>query len=108
MEKCWYIVVDGATLGPFTPLELKAHPDVNPDTLVWRDGMAGWVPLRDVPELQEIFKDDGPAVEQEIIYDPETDETLVAQNSEPPYFIIWLAIAVILFIYILTQFFTER
>ncbi len=50
----WYLGVDGKQVGPLAPSEVRAHVSAGTattDTLVWRAGMEGWVPLRDVPEL---------------------------------------------------------
>ncbi len=49
-DAAWYIASDGAPLGPFAPDELRAR-GVTPDTLVWREGMADWTVLAQVPEL---------------------------------------------------------
>jgi hypothetical protein len=40
--------------GPVEAEELK-QAGVGPQTLVWRDGMSGWTPARDVPEIAAIF-----------------------------------------------------
>ena len=51
----WYLGVDGKQVGPLAPSEVQAQVaagTATPDTLAWRAGMAAWVRLGDVPELQ--------------------------------------------------------
>jgi actin-related protein len=50
----YYLGRNGAQEGPFSPNEVKrrlAAGEISPNDACWRDGMAGWVPIRDVPEL---------------------------------------------------------
>lgn len=42
-------------------LELLQQGVINADTFVWRDGMADWLPIRDVPELASALSHDGSA-----------------------------------------------
>jgi uncharacterized membrane protein len=47
----WYYALGGDRLGPVDEAafeRLIGDGTIGPDTLVWRDGMAGWQPLRDV------------------------------------------------------------
>lgn len=51
----WYLGVDGKQVGPLAQREIQAQVSsgtVTAETLVWRAGMAAWLPLREVPELQ--------------------------------------------------------
>ena len=54
MPDSWYIAINGTEVGPMTLQELKAtlatFADAK-DMLVWRDGLADWKPVRDLPEL---------------------------------------------------------
>lgn len=64
----WYVSPLGKALGPFTLDELVAlfvERQIDGKTPVWRDGMADWVLLNDVAELQPAIasvapKKDGP------------------------------------------------
>jgi len=50
----WYYSKNGVQLGPVGMAELRAKlatGEVSPAELVWRDGMADWVPASQVPEL---------------------------------------------------------
>ncbi|QFY06381.1 DUF4339 domain-containing protein [Nonomuraea phyllanthi] len=58
-EERWYLGVDGERRGPFDEAGLPAA-GLAPDVLVWRSGMAGWVPARDVPELRPLLRDTPP------------------------------------------------
>ncbi len=55
--KEWYILLEGQREGPFSPSELRSDPRVNPDTLVWKEGLQAWQPIRSVQELKDLFKD---------------------------------------------------
>ncbi|MBR1517787.1 MAG: DUF4339 domain-containing protein [Bacteroidales bacterium] len=60
--KKYYIVIDGVRLGPLTIDEVKGqHPDA--DTLVWFEGLDGWMPMSNVVELADCL--------------PESDRSLV-------------------------------
>lgn len=51
----WHYTVATEQYGPVTLLELRgmvASGQLTPDDVVWKEGMADWIPLRDVPELQ--------------------------------------------------------
>ncbi|QLH34784.1 MAG: DUF4339 domain-containing protein [Parachlamydiaceae bacterium] len=55
-SKIWFIYLEGQKEGPFTLLELKRHPRMTPDTLVWKEGFKTWIPARKVPELQSLLR----------------------------------------------------
>lgn len=111
MEKSWYLIIGATTMGPYTLEELAREPGLTPDTLVWRDGFADWVPARDVVELKAFFKDKKsppPVAEDE---EPKkkplassNGEILLAEGSEPPFFLIWLIVALLIFLYLAIQF----
>jgi uncharacterized membrane protein len=51
----WHYAAGGVQHGPVDEAtfdRLVASGDVTPDTLVWRAGMPGWVPLREAPPFQ--------------------------------------------------------
>lgn len=102
----WYVIIEGATLGPFTEDELFRQPGFTPDSLVWRDGFAGWTPARDVEELKDLFKDkNSPQQEEEDEDDKSklTGDDVLAAKAEPPFLLIWFIIAALILIYLLTQ-----
>jgi membrane protease subunit (stomatin/prohibitin family) len=54
----WFVGANGQQLGPFDRNGLgqqAAGGTLTPNTLVWRNGMAGWVPANQVPELSGVF-----------------------------------------------------
>ncbi len=54
----WFAALGGAQQGPFDVTMLARHASAGAltrDTLVWRDGMAGWTPAGQVPDLTRIF-----------------------------------------------------
>jgi hypothetical protein len=55
MPDSWYIAINGAKVGPLTLQELKATLTTfanAKDIPVWRDGLADWKPVQDLPELR--------------------------------------------------------
>jgi hypothetical protein len=50
----YYIVINGEQKGPFSIDELRSQ-GITPETLVWKEGYAGWVKAGSVPELSGIF-----------------------------------------------------
>jgi len=50
----WYMADSGKQLGPF-PLNQLQQQGLRPQTLVWRNGMSGWVQASQVPELAALF-----------------------------------------------------
>jgi hypothetical protein len=54
VESQWYVAREGQTYGPFTSDRISKGArdgELRPDDLVWREGMAGWMPAARVPEL---------------------------------------------------------
>ncbi len=57
-QATWYAGVGGERVGPFTAGDLKDQihsAKITEDTLMWREGMADWVPAKDVPEIAGLF-----------------------------------------------------
>ncbi len=54
----WHVAINGQTTGPFSPQQLAAGiagGEVTPQTMVWSNGMAGWAPAGQVPQLANAF-----------------------------------------------------
>jgi uncharacterized protein (TIGR00266 family) len=47
----WYFSYDGNQLGPMDSAEAMAQAGKNPNGFAWRDGMAEWVPIEQIGEL---------------------------------------------------------
>jgi len=108
MEKIWYIEIEGKQEGPYNLLELKRDIRLSPDTLVWKKGFEKWIPIRDVPELKEVFKDEPnqqepneekPTSKQKSL--PLQDELTLPFEENFPYFFLWLIIALVILSYLL-------
>jgi TM2 domain-containing membrane protein YozV len=55
----WHYAVGTEHSGPVTVLELRgmiASSQLMPDDNVWKEGMADWIPIRDVAELNAVAK----------------------------------------------------
>jgi type II secretory pathway pseudopilin PulG len=51
-ERVWFYVETGTQRGPYTVAEVvEALRRLGPSTLVWREGLAQWVPAQTVPEF---------------------------------------------------------
>ncbi|MCB1112684.1 MAG: DUF4339 domain-containing protein [Chlamydiales bacterium] len=107
-KKVWYIQIHGKKEGPYSIRDLRKDRRLTPDTLVWREGFKKWVPLRDVPELQEVFE------EEEEIEDEDVDLALLSEDQlamtlqfEPPFFLFWLLVVIVLTIYVLIDFYIK-
>lgn len=67
-EAGWHLVDDGGASGPFPVahvIALLADGRIGPDALVWRDGMDGWRPAREVEALAGVASSEaaGPTLE---------------------------------------------
>ena len=110
MEKIWYLIVEGATLGPHTVDELLREPGFNPNSLVWRPGFADWTVAKEVPELAPLFEKKNEDLAEWEEDEEETGslaegEAILAVKKEPPFFLIWLIIAGLIFLYLAIQFY---
>ncbi len=125
MKKTWYIKIRGKQKGPYTLDQLKRNREITPDTLVWSPEFEAWIPIRNIPELQEIFKDPGkpkkePGFPEE--EDEEEDgilgmakkgkklapELVLEFQSPPPFTFFWLWIALASLALILLHIFNDR
>jgi hypothetical protein len=106
MEKIWYISINNIQEGPYSVEDLKWDRRVTPDTLVWREGFPHWIPIRDVPELRSIFKDE---VEEEAELEKKFDRLGVNEIAlayqQDPNTIFWLIVVILALIYSLYQFY---
>ena len=111
-EKIWYVYLDGAQQGPFAVSALGGVVGFSPDSFVWREGLADWVPAGTLPELAPLFKDqDTPDDEW---YDDEDDDEEEKSGArrlpdggtavikmEPNQFIFWFVIILLIITYML-------
>ncbi len=54
----WHLAIDGQTSGPFGNAQLRTmvgQGTLTAATMVWRPGMAGWLPAGQVPEIADLL-----------------------------------------------------
>ena len=49
------MVLDEKSTGPYTLDEITLHPQLTPETLVWKPGIENWVAAKTLPELAPAF-----------------------------------------------------
>jgi hypothetical protein len=114
MEKIWFIIIDGKKEGPYHVGNLKRHVRLTPDTLAWREGLPKWLPIRQIPELKNIFKDEASSENAEEDITPvvpstvKTDEETLALSYEPPSFYFWVFIGALIILYTFYQWFNFK
>lgn len=103
-QKIWFIQIGGNQEGPFSVIDLKRDPRVNPDTLVWRKGFNSWLPIRKVPELKNVFKDEpSPSQDEEEVEAGKAvrgkDALVIDRQKDPPpiFFFLLIILIVVLF-----------
>ncbi len=64
-QEPYFVAVNGQQQGPFTPNILQQMANsgqINKETLVWKQGMSGWVAAGTVPTLVDIFSNTPPPI----------------------------------------------
>ena len=76
-----YYYTDGKErYGPFTIEQLQER-NITPETLVWKEGMADWLPARQVDELQSLLTPGpGPSVPTTPLFTPGTGSSTPPKN----------------------------
>lgn len=103
--KIWYILIGRNQEGPYSYNDLKRDRRLTPDTLVWKEGFTEWKPIREIPELKNLFLDNEEEDEDQKIQQkpiPPQDEIVLELNQQPP-FLYWILIALALAIYSILQ-----
>ncbi len=110
--KVWYIDIQGKAEGPFTVEELKRDRRLTPDTYAWREGFDQWKPIRAIPELKDLFRDEKePEPPPEETLRPSRpkkfgEDIVLEGGLEPPY-LYWWVIAILVLLYFLLQLYLE-
>lgn len=100
MKKIWFLDINGHLKGPYSVKDLKNDKRVTPDSLVWKEGFAHSVPIRNVPELKEIFTDKEPrhGGAPERMGPKQLNDLMIMEMSQEPPFLMWVMILLILFL----------
>jgi hypothetical protein len=104
MGKIWFIFIKGQQEGPFTYLELSRDDRLTPDVYAWREGMADWELVGEIPELKSLVGQDDEIEEDSPDEDdkqssPEDDELVLEMHKGRHYPYLWLILLLIIFLY---------
>lgn len=106
MEKIWYILIDGKSEGPFSSRQLVKDPRVGLETLVWKEGMDNWTPLKRIRELRRLFEAKSQNEEEAAPFiRPENDEIALDYGKDPQFQLLLLLLAIVLTLYVFYQFY---
>jgi len=106
MSKEWFAIIERKELGPFAPEELFLLPHVTPDTQVKKKDWDKWIPIRHVPELQDLFKDKLPAKQthetpsKENVISEGEDLALTLPQPDPFFTYFWIVLGLFFIIYL--------
>jgi hypothetical protein len=84
MSGNYFFSIQGKSAGPFDDEAIRDHianGRITRDTLVWRDGMPGWQPLKEVAELVRSY---GPILRDASRPPPLPQEASAAPGAPPP------------------------
>ncbi|MEP5991928.1 DUF4339 domain-containing protein, partial [Rhodopirellula bahusiensis] len=59
----WYVAKEGVTHGPFSPEQIRSglgSGEMGAESMVWSNGMAGWLMAKDVPALASMLSAGSP------------------------------------------------
>lgn len=71
--KSFYLVESGRQAGPFSFSDLKLKK-IEPDTLIWFEGLEKWKKAKEIPELSTLFRKMPPPIDN---FDDESPETRI-------------------------------
>lgn len=87
MENYFYLNEKNEQKGPISPEELISN-GVTKNTLVWKNGMAQWLPAGEVHELAKLFTNETST--------PSTPQPPVTNNPKPDNWLVWAILSTIL------------
>ncbi|MDP1879896.1 MAG: DUF4339 domain-containing protein [Parachlamydiaceae bacterium] len=108
-KKEWWIRVGDQQIGPLSIKELKKNIYFTPDTYVWKKGWKEWIQAKDVPQLNEAFKDDPvgqPLHENSSIKTAPSSERIETLDLwyDPYMFLLWIILMIMILLYTYNQF----
>ncbi len=77
----YYYIENNQQQGPVSLNELKAR--INPDTMIWTEGMANWAPARTVPEVMQALTP--PTPQPQYQQPPYQQQPYQQPQYQPPY-----------------------
>lgn len=106
-DAVWFALLNGQKEGPFTAQQLRHDYRVTPDTLICKESWPEWIPLRDIVELQFIFKDEKTQEEllplKKKVSQAGKEEIVLDIQKEPMPIFFWI-ILLIVFVYLIYEF----
>ena len=95
MENYFYLNEKNEQKGPVSPEELISN-GVTRNTLVWKNGMAQWLPAGEVPELAKWFTNATSTPSTPPPFPPTPPQPSVNNNSKPDNWLIWAILSTVL------------
>ena len=93
MENYFYLNEKNEQKGPASPEELIKN-GITKSTLVWKNGMAQWLPAGDIPEINQLFEN---ATTTPPPYPPVPPRTTTsAPTQKPENWLIWAILSTVL------------
>ncbi len=92
----YWIIINGQKLGPLTLDETLRQP-LQPETLVWHQGLPSWLPANRIKELMPASTPATLAIEPAsvtVVTDTATTQTV---PPKPPTYLVWSIVTLILF-----------
>lgn len=107
MLKEWFIFVDEKEEGPFSISQLKCDKRITPDTLARHINSVRWQPIKQIPELKEVFKDEEsqPLIKETDKSLPRGDELAIDVDQDPSPWLYFLLLLAIILTYVFYQLF---
>lgn len=87
MKKEWYIFINSGHIGPYSLIEMKAFydkRDIKESTLIWKEGMKEWLPVKKVDLFAPLMDDVPPPLPAEVFNLPKKMEELLIPSLLQP------------------------
>ena len=94
MENYFYLNEKNEQKGPISPEELISN-GVTKNTLVWKNGMAQWLPAGEVHELAKLFTNETSTPSTPPPFPPTPPQPPVTNNPKPDNWLVWAILSTI-------------